>query len=47
MLATSFMSVREITRKVGVPDETHFSRGFKKAYGPRQLGIERARGAGR
>jgi two-component system response regulator YesN len=33
LLETSFVSVREIRRKVGVPDETHFSRDFKKAYG--------------
>jgi transcriptional regulator GlxA family with amidase domain len=30
---TSFMSVREIRRKVSVSDESRFSRDFKKAYG--------------
>lgn len=33
LLDTSFLSVKEITYKVGVNDESHFARDFKKAYG--------------
>ena len=33
LLETSFLSVVEITRTVGVQDQSHFVRDFKKAYG--------------
>jgi len=33
LFETSFISVKEITRKAGVPDESHFSRDFEKANG--------------
>lgn len=33
LLETSFLSVKEITHIVGLNDESHFVRDFKKAYG--------------
>jgi AraC-like DNA-binding protein len=38
LLESSFLSVKEITYRVGINDESHFVRDFKKAYGnaPRQ-----------
>lgn len=33
LLDTSFLSVKEITHQVGLNDESHFARDFKKAYG--------------
>jgi AraC-like DNA-binding protein len=33
LLETSFLSVKEITYSVGLNDESHFARDFKKAYG--------------
>lgn len=33
LLETSFLSVKEITHTVGLNDESHFVRDFKKAYG--------------
>jgi transcriptional regulator GlxA family with amidase domain len=33
LLETSFLSVKEITHRVGLNDESHFVRDFKKAYG--------------
>ncbi len=33
LLETSFLSVKEITYQVGINDESHFVRDFKKAYG--------------
>ena len=33
LLDTSFLSVKEITHQVGLNDESHFVRDFKKVYG--------------
>jgi two-component system, response regulator YesN len=33
LLETSFLSIKEITYKVGLNDESHFVRDFKKVYG--------------
>jgi transcriptional regulator GlxA family with amidase domain len=33
LLETSFLSVKEISYQVGLKDESHFVRDFKKAYG--------------
>jgi transcriptional regulator GlxA family with amidase domain len=33
LLETSFLSVKEITHQVGLKDESHFVRDFKKTYG--------------
>jgi Helix-turn-helix domain len=33
LLETSFLSVKEITFRVGINDDSHFVRDFKKAYG--------------
>lgn len=33
LLETTFLSVKEITSKVGVRDESHFVRHFKMTYG--------------
>ena len=33
LLETSFLSVKEITYQVGLRDESHFVRDFKKTYG--------------
>jgi transcriptional regulator GlxA family with amidase domain len=33
LLETSFLSVKEIAHQVGMRDESHFIRDFKKAYG--------------
>ena len=33
LLETSFFSIKEITYKVGINDESHFVRDFKKIYG--------------
>jgi AraC-like DNA-binding protein len=32
LLATFFLSVKEIMRNIGINDESHFVRNFKKAY---------------
>ena len=46
LLETSFLSVKEITHQVGLNDESHFVRDFKKAYGaPPNLYRMRSRGA--
>lgn len=33
LLENSFLSVKEVTTKVGITDASHFSRSFKTAYG--------------
>jgi transcriptional regulator GlxA family with amidase domain len=33
LLETSFLSVKQIAHQIGVKDESHFVRDFKKAYG--------------
>ena len=33
LLETSFLSIKEISYKVGLNDESHFVRDFKKVYG--------------
>ena len=33
LLETSYLSVKEVMARVGVADESHFVRDFKKAYG--------------
>ena len=33
LLATTFLSVKEIVRRVGLTDESHFVRDFKRIYG--------------
>ena len=33
LLTTTFLSVKEIVRRVGCTDESHFVRDFKRAYG--------------
>lgn len=33
LLETSFLSVKQIAHQVGLNDESHFVRDFKKAYG--------------
>ena len=33
LLETTFLSVKEITYRVGINDDSHFVRDFKKAYG--------------
>ena len=33
LLATTFLSVKEIVRRVGLTDESHFVRDFKRLYG--------------
>jgi AraC-like DNA-binding protein len=33
LLTTTFLSVKEIVRRVGVTDESHFVRDFKRIYG--------------
>ena len=33
LLETGFLSIKEITYSVGLSDESHFVRDFKKAYG--------------
>jgi transcriptional regulator GlxA family with amidase domain len=33
LLETSFLSIKEITYKVGINDESHFVRDFKRMYG--------------
>jgi transcriptional regulator GlxA family with amidase domain len=33
LLETSFLSIKEITYKVGINDESHFVRDFKRLYG--------------
>jgi len=37
LLESTFLSVKEIMRKVGIADESHFSRDFKKAFGASPL----------
>lgn len=33
LLQATFLSVTEITRRIGAQDDSHFVRDFKKAYG--------------
>ena len=33
LLTTTFLSVKEIVRRVGLTDESHFVRDFKRFYG--------------
>jgi AraC-like DNA-binding protein len=33
LLTTTFLSVKEIVRRVGLTDESHFVRDFKRLYG--------------
>jgi AraC-like DNA-binding protein len=33
LLTTTFLSVKEIVRRVGLSDESHFVRDFKRVYG--------------
>jgi len=33
LLTTTFLSVKEIARRVGLTDESHFVRDFKRIYG--------------
>jgi AraC-like DNA-binding protein len=33
LLTTTFLSVKEIVRRVGCSDDSHFVRDFKRAYG--------------
>src|SRR3954447_15259904 len=33
LLSTTFLSVKEIVRRVGLADESHFVRDFKRLYG--------------
>jgi AraC-like DNA-binding protein len=33
LLTTTFLSVKEIVRQVGLTDESHFVRDFKRIYG--------------
>lgn len=33
LLKTTFLSVKEVMHRIGVRDESHFTRDFKKAYG--------------
>lgn len=33
LLSTTFLSVKEIVRRVGLTDESHFVRDFKRLYG--------------
>lgn len=33
LLETTFLNVKEVMRKVGVKDKSHFTRDFKKAFG--------------
>lgn len=33
LLSTTFLSVKEIVRRVGLTDESHFVRDFKRIYG--------------
>ncbi|HSE21028.1 MAG TPA: hypothetical protein VLB68_05200 [Pyrinomonadaceae bacterium] len=39
LLATSILTVREITRTVGLPDESHFTRDSKRLTAQLQLVI--------
>lgn len=33
LLRTTFLSVKEVMHRIGVNDESHFTRDFKKVYG--------------
>jgi len=33
LLETTFLSVKEVMHRIGVSDESHFTRDFKKVYG--------------
>jgi len=33
LLVTSFLTIKEIAVKVGLPDDSHFVRDFEKIYG--------------
>jgi AraC-like DNA-binding protein len=33
LLRTTFLSVKEVMHRIGVSDESHFTRDFKKVYG--------------
>jgi transcriptional regulator GlxA family with amidase domain len=45
LLETTFLSVKEVMHKIGVNDESHFTRDFKKVYGmtPAQYRLRHAR----
>ena len=46
LLESSFLSIKEIAHRVGLNDESHFVRDFKKAYGvPPSLYRLRSHGA--
>lgn len=43
LLATTFLSVKEVMHRIGINDESHFTRDFKKVYGmtPAQYSVRR------
>ena len=43
LLETTFLSVKEVMHRIGVYDESHFTRDFKKVYGltPAQYSVRR------
>jgi transcriptional regulator GlxA family with amidase domain len=43
LLETTFLSVKEVMHRIGVNDESHFTRDFKKVYGmtPAQYSVRR------
>jgi transcriptional regulator GlxA family with amidase domain len=45
LLKTTFLSVKEVMHRIGVRDESHFTRDFKKIYGmtPAQYGTRHRR----
>jgi transcriptional regulator GlxA family with amidase domain len=45
LLETTFLSVKEVMHRIGVNDESHFTRDFKKVYAmtPAQYRVERRR----
>jgi transcriptional regulator GlxA family with amidase domain len=45
LLETTFLSVKEVMHRIGVNDESHFTRDFKKVYGltPAQYRVRHAR----
>lgn len=42
LLRTSFLSVKEIMTKIGIKDESHFFRDFKRAHGVTPVQYRRA-----